>query len=70
MDEQTNTAPVENTQTGVEAQVAEAASVEAPIEAPEASVEPVNETSAPEGEVVLGTSSEGGVEVEPTPVIQ
>lgn len=59
MDEQINT-PTEEV---VEPQVA----AEVPSEAP---VEPVAETSAPEGEVVLGASSDGGVIVEPTPVIQ
>lgn len=73
MDEQENT-PVEDTEAGVEAPAPEAAPGEAPVEPTdtpvEAPVEAVAETSAPEGEVVLGTSSEGGVEVEPAPVIQ
>lgn len=59
MDESENSVPVESTQVPEQ--------TETPVEAP---VEPVAETSAPEGEVVLGTNPNGGVEVEPTPVIQ
>lgn len=46
-------------------------SVEVPAEAPaEVVASDVTPETAPEGEVVLGASQDGGVVTEPTPVIQ